>query len=97
MKVTDLDIFSSKDYLKLHRINCTTTLESAVYDLTSGYKNSMLILIDFMISSEVLGGKVLIALDACEIYDEDIEKEYNKCGGTKEDFIKFLDEKLNNL
>ena len=57
----------------------------------------MLILIDFMISSEVLGGKVLIALDACEIYDEDIEKEYNKCGGTKEDFIKFLDEKLNNL
>ena len=34
MKVTDLDIFSSKNYLELHRINRTATLESGIFDLT---------------------------------------------------------------
>ena len=59
--------------------------------------NSMIILIGYMTQSEELGGKVLLALDICQIYDEEIEERYIECGGTQAGFIEYLNERMSNL
>ena len=90
-----MNIFAGGPVLTTKRLDLKKNLLDAFYDLSEGYRLSLIDLFDiFENAGRIEGLKILVALDQLEIYGEAIHTKYEEVGRNTGKFAEILEKEL---
>ena len=90
-----MNIFAGGPVLTTKRLDLKKNLLDVFYDLSEGYRLSLIDLFDiFENAGRIEGLKILVALDQLEIYGEAIHTKYEEVGRNTGKFAEILEKEL---